>query len=88
MTEIKEPTVIQVDAAANKPYQADVSTIVNMNPQVLVCRLGLHRWSAWSGPIIEQYINQSPRYITESRRYQVQICLRCNKRRERKIAQL
>lgn len=47
------PIQIEVDTAKNTPYQADISSVYNSNPQPLRCYFSLHKKSGWSGPVIE-----------------------------------
>lgn len=83
MTELK-PVVTDVQADDTKPTTSDLNAAVSNVPLPLNCRLGLHRWSVWSAPIVERIFQQ--RMLSHERRYQLQFCIRCNRRRERPVA--
>lgn len=78
-----EPIIIESDIAVNKPFESDLSGCMDMLPASLWCRLRLHRWSKWGRVIIERANNGS--FVVQERRYQMQICLGCWARRERRV---
>jgi hypothetical protein len=79
-----EPIIIEADIAVNTPFQSDLSACVDMQPASLWCRLRLHRWTKWGRVIIERANNGT--LVIQERRYQMQTCLGCWARRERRVA--
>lgn len=60
------------------------SFVVSAAALPLLCRFGWHRFSKWSDCIIERF--SDGKCLLRENRYQVQMCMRCQRRNDRVLA--